>query len=692
MNPRPTHHAENTTMLPRIPFAAAGLAVALAGASAMAAPTVSRLSPPSELFASGQDAPVIARFLPGQRFDLQATVRPDEPGKTITQVRFTIAGAAVSAPVALRNCASGCQKGVPENAAIATVRAVSIDRAGIHRFTVNATQSDGQTVSAQGNLEIVPLQSTGLAGPKVKNIIILLGDGMGAAQRTAARIVAGGYAQGKAITPLAMDSFPVTGMVKTASLNSVVTDSAPGMTAYVSGNKNNNNEEGVFPDDTVDPFDNPRIEYLSEYLHRTQKKALGVVTTADVFDATPAGNAVHTSSRGAGTGIVDQFLDDRGLTGLSVLMGGGRKWFLPATTPGSARSERNDYAFSASDPHTADIVKRWGAAPGALDKDRDLIADFQRAGFAYAPDRSALAALDAGKTDRLLGLFALSNMNVALDKIDGRRGKKMGVNGSVVDDYGFPDQPMLDEMAAKALDVLGRKKEGFVLMIEGASIDKQAHAMDTERWMLDTIEFDRAVAVAQAYAAKRGDTLVIVTADHECSGAALIGASRLTDARLVEQAAKGGKENLRDPVVGVYEQAGFPRYRLASDGYPETTDIDFRMLVGYGANADRHEDWRSNARPLQDGQQPFVKEQPLASYPATPLARDAAGAFLVTGQVPGESAVHTATDIPLSAFGPGAWAFTGLQDNTDVFFKLVQAAAAGPVWPAGIKPPPLKKR
>ncbi|WP_204315047.1 alkaline phosphatase, partial [Klebsiella pneumoniae] len=82
--------------------------------------------------------------------------------------------------------------------------------------------------------------------------------------------------------------------VKTSSLNSIVTDSSPGMTSYVSGNKNNNNEEGVFPDDTVDPFDNPRIEYLSEYLHRTQGKRLGIVTTADVFDATPAGNAVHT--------------------------------------------------------------------------------------------------------------------------------------------------------------------------------------------------------------------------------------------------------------------------------------------------------------------------------------------------------------------------------------------------------------
>ena len=662
--------------------------LSLASAGALAAPTVSRLTPPSELFSSGNAAPVIARFLPGQRFDLQATVRPDEAGKSISSARFAIDGKSVDATVALRSCATGCLAAVPTNASIATVRAVSAAKPGIHTMTVTATQSDGQTVSATGNFEVVPLLA---GGQKVKNIIIMLGDGMGAAQRTGARIVAGGYAQGKTITPLAMDTFPVTGMVKTSSLNSVVTDSAPGMSSYVSGNKNNNNEEGVFPDDTVDAFDNPRIEYLSEYLHRTQGKALGLVTTADVFDATPAANAVHTSARGAGTGIVDQFLDDRKLTGLTVLMGGGRKWFVPATTPGSARGDKTDYAFSATDAHTSEIVKRWGAAAGSLDKERDLLADFQGAGFSYTADKTALDALNPAKIDKLLGLFAHSNMNVALDKIDGRRNKARGITGRVVDDYGLPDQPMLDEMTAKALGVLERQKNGFVLMVEGASIDKQAHNMDTERWLLDTIEFDRAIKLTQEFARQHGDTLVIVTADHECSGAALIGGSRVTDARLQELVREGGTANIRDKVVGIYEQAGFPKYRIAADGYPETTDIDFRLLVGYGANADRYESFRTNALPLQDGQQPFVKKEPLSVYPAGPMNRNTEGKFLVTGQVPGESAVHTATDIPLSAFGPGAWSFTGVQDNTDVFFKLAQAAN-GVVLPPDLFPPRHTKK
>lgn len=263
---------------------------------------------------------MIARFLPDQRFDLQATIVPDSLEKNIVKAVFSVDGVEVKLPVSIKSCETGCLPKVSKNAGIVSMRAFSMTKPGLHEFQVQATQSDGQVVKATGNFEIVAWQ---LGGQKVKNIIIMLGDGMGAAQRTAARIVSQGYAQGKARSGLAMDTFPISGQIKTSSLNSLVTDSAPGMSAYVLGNKNNNNEEGVFPDDTIDPFDNPRIEYLSEYLSRTQGKALGLVTTADVFDATPAANAVHTSSRGAGTGIVDQYLDDRKLTGLSVLMGGG---------------------------------------------------------------------------------------------------------------------------------------------------------------------------------------------------------------------------------------------------------------------------------------------------------------------------------------------------------------------------------
>ncbi|MEO5733609.1 MAG: hypothetical protein ABIN96_10580, partial [Rubrivivax sp.] len=139
--------------------ATVGLAALLLSASlqAHAAPTVSRLTPPSELFSSNRPAPIVARFLPGQRFDLQATVQPDDATRSITAVRFEIDGRPVAGTVTLRTCASGCRKGIPVNSSIASLRAFSHQTPGVRTLTVVATQSDGQTVTAHGNFEIIPL-------------------------------------------------------------------------------------------------------------------------------------------------------------------------------------------------------------------------------------------------------------------------------------------------------------------------------------------------------------------------------------------------------------------------------------------------------------------------------------------------------------------------------------------------------
>ena len=413
---------------------------------------------------------------------------------------------------------------------------------------------------------------------------------------------------------------------------------------------------------------------MGEYFARTLGKSLGIVTTSDVFDATPAAQAIHTQNRGAGTGICDQYLDEAVVkSNLTVLLGGGRKWFLPSTTAGSARNNATDYVLSA------ELVAGWGVAAGALDPTRDLLADFQKAGFAYAANATQLNALPA-TTGKLLGLFALSNMNVAADKIDGRRGSP-----AVVNEFGFPDQPMLDEMVDVALPILAKNPAGFVLMVEAASIDKQAHSMDTDRWILETIEFDRAIARAQAFAAANPDTLVLVTADHECAGVNIIGASTVTQASLNARAnSGGGAAQLRDPapgsatpVVGTYELAGFPVYGIQPDGYPATTNPDRKMLIGYAGGSDRFEDWQSNPRPIRDTQQPFNATAPLNTHPNNPLERKTAGNFLITGHVNGTSAVHTASDIPISAYGRGAAHFTGTMDNTDVFFRAMKAALVG---------------
>ena len=641
-------------------FALAAAATILASLQPThAALSVSRLTPPSALFSfSDSSPPIISRFLPGQRFDLQATVSPDT-GQTISSVEFQVDGVVVPGSSPLT---PATVTGKPAGTIVASLRAYANSSAGLHTLTVRATQSDGLMVTTNGNFEIQAIRPTIFGA---KNVIILIGDGMGIAHRTAARIMLNGVALGKANAPLAMDTFPFTGTVKTHSLNSIVTDSSPGASCYATGNKANNNQHGVFPDDTLDNGDNPRVESIGEFLHRTQDRSLGLVTTTDVFDSTPAAFGSHTQARASGTGIIDEFFDERSATGLAVLMGGGRKWFLPNTVAGSGRTAATDYVVPA------DVSTAWGVPAGALDPARDLLSEFVADGFTYVPDGTSLNAIPASTT-KLLGLFNLSNMNVAKDKIDGRR---RGGGTNVVDDFGFPDQPMLDEMTDKALAVLSQNPKGFVAMIEGGSIDKMAHLMDSERWIIDTIEFDRAIKRCQEFAACHPDTLVIVTADHECAGANIIGASRVTHAQLVARAATGlGTNQLRDGVVGTLDLAGFPTYAIDADGYPHTTDIDRRMLIGYACNADRYEDWITNERPIQNASHSIATSPPLPGYPQNPLQRDVAGNMFITGQIQDAIATHTASDIVLSAYGRHAALFTGAMDNTDVFFRVMRVA------------------
>jgi alkaline phosphatase len=624
-----------------------------------AAPSIKRLTPPSALFSfNDPEPPYISRFLPGQRFDLQATISPDA-GQTITSATFSVDGRVTRGTV---STTPATVAGLAANTLVATSRAYSIMTPGVHSLSLTALQSDGQVITGTGNFQIIPITPTGWAA---KNIIILIGDGMGIAHRTAGRIMKNGVALGKANAPLAMDTFPFTGIVTTHSLNSIVTDSSPGASCYATGNKANNNQHGVFPDDTVANGDNPRVESIGEFLHRTEGRSLGIVTTTDLFDSTPGAFGSHTQARAAGTGICDEFFDERDSTGLAVLMGGGRKWFLPNTTAGSGRTEATDYEIPS------ELAAEWGISGGVLDPSRDLLSNFINGGFTYVPDSTSLAAIPANTT-KLLGLFNLSNMNVSKDKIDKRRN---GGTGNVVDDYGFPDQPMLDEMAGRALTVLSQNRRGFVVMIEGGSIDKQSHLMDSDRMVLDVIEFDRAVEVCRQFALTHRDTLVVVTADHECGGANIIGASRVSHANLVARAASGGgAAQLRNGVVGTLDQAGFPEYTLAADGYPLTTDIDKRMLIGYACNADRYEDWITNPYPIQNASHGIATTPPLPNYPQNPLERDTTGNFLVVGQIQDAIATHTASDIPLSAMGRNAAAFTGVMDNTDVFFKVMRVA------------------
>lgn len=497
---------------------------------------------------------------------------------------------------------------------------------------------------------------------KAKNVILFIGDGMGAAHRTAGRVLAKGYTGGKANGTLAMDRFPYNGLHMTSSLNSLITDSAPGAHNYSTGNKTNNGMEGVFPDNTAANDDNPRIEYLSEFISRYFGKVTGIVSNAFLTDATPAAFLAHTADRGDGTLVAGQYFDLRNTNGLKVLLGGGSYHFIPKSTPGSRRTD-----------------------------ERNVINDFKGDGWTYVDTATALNGYTPGPNGRLFGLFNLDNMNVAFDIL------KQG-DPSVT--ATFPDQPLLKDLTQKAIDTLKQYPNGFFLMVESAHIDKQAHRMDAERSIYEVIQLDHAVQVAMDFAAANGETLVIVSADHECAGMALPAVGRPDKkgtrdyAKSYSYAKVGAGAN--DTAVG-----NFTDYAIATSGtgagYPVSPEPAHRLIVNFGAAPEHYEDWAYSKLPRNvsttegGGFDPaIVSGGTVVANPADPK-KNTPGAFIVSGVLETganggdvqSQAVHTMSDIPISAMGPGASQFARVQDNTEAFFEIMNSFLGSYPIPAG---------
>ena len=280
----------------------------------------------------------------GQRFDIRVEATGTEGGPPPSGLRVFLDGTELTARNILDAPPGGGDRGAGGTGATAPalpahqrasasfahtsnflLRDHAFARAGAH--TLEARTADGATASVR--VEALSWDTARPGGARARNIILLLGDGMGLAHRTAARMVSRGYADGRARAPLAMDTMPVTGQVMTSSLNAVLTDSAPGMSCYITGNKSNNNQEGVFPDNT-----RRRLRQPAHRVHRRDaapaaraRVQVGIVTTADVTDATPAANAVHTADRSNGPEIAQRFFEERERNGLAVLLGGGAHHF-----------------------------------------------------------------------------------------------------------------------------------------------------------------------------------------------------------------------------------------------------------------------------------------------------------------------------------------------------------------------------
>ena len=488
-------------------------------------------------------------------------------------------------------------------------------RAGM--YTVMATaDSRGQTTSAQVTHEVVVSDGD---GRRAKNVIFFLGDGMGSPAITAARILSKGIKEGKYKGLLEMDQMEYRGLVSTSGYDSIATDSANSMSAYMTGHKSSVNAMGVYEGNDPDPSRHPRVENITELLKRSREMAIGIVTTAEIQDATPAAVWAHTRRRSEYVAIMDQALKPAQMP--DVLLGGGRASLLPKSVSGSRRQD-----------------------------ERDLREEFKNVGFSYAESRTQLhAALNDGAPRRLLGLFQNGNMNVYLDR-------QHAPNPTVLGPW--TDQPNLMEMTDAALRVLEQDKNGFFLMVEGASIDKMEHPLDGPRGTYDTIEFDQAIGVARRWAAGRNDTLIVVTADHNHS-MSVVG----THTRA--EAGRAGN--------GVYADAGYPTYADTDhDGFPDDPNPDVQLFFGWASHPDHRDDFRLDAVPTQ----PAL----ISGGVAVPNPTHDAGAELQTGNLPlnQTNCVHTVEDVSVFASGPGAARFNGLLDNTEVFHAMMAALQLRP--------------
>ena len=461
------------------------------------------------------------------------------------------------------------------------------------------------------------------SGPRrVKNVILFIGDGMTIANRTAARVLSKGISEGKYQGRLAFDDMPNTAMIGTSGSDSLITDSANSMSAYTTGHKTAVNAMGVYVSRASDNLSHAKVETITELLKRKTKMSVGIVSDAELQDATPGAMVAHTRRRADKQYIADQLLASK----VEVILGGGSAYFYPQSSKGSKRKDENN-----------------------------LVETFKADGYQVALTKQELiAAAENKNTKKLFGVFHPDNMDGSLDRFFLKK--------NTVPQY--PNQPDLTEMTQSAIDVLSRNPNGFFLMVEAALIDKFNHPLDWERAAFDTIMLSNAVQIAKNFAKTHPDTLIIVTPDHTHSGSI---------SGVVHDERPGP---LREK-VGVYAAAGYPNYPKADvQGYPSEIDVSKRLAFFYGNYPDHYE----TLHPKLDGTfVPAVKGEG-GKYIANPkyiqLQEDA---IHVGGNLPShqESGVHTADDAVLNAIGPGSERFKGFMDNTEVFKVMVQTLGLG---------------
>lgn len=399
--------------------------------------------------------------------------------------------------------------------------------------------------------------ATGVA----KSAIFMMGDGMGQAHRDAGLL----YTVG-AYERLIMDTLPIAGLVGTNSVDpeTMITDSAASATSYATGVKTVNGAVGVDPDSRS-------VTNIFE-LAKAAGKSVGLVTTSQVTDASGACFAAHVDDRGDQSEIARQYIEE---AQVDVILGGGEDRWLPEGSEGAY-----------PDNPAEDTEEQSQSDQG------DLLARAQEFGYTYVSDA---AGLESATETKLLGLFA--NEEIFQQNPEGE--------GDI-----YEPVVTLEQMVSKAISILSQNPNGFFLFVEEEAIDEMSHQNNASLTLKAVQELDKAVGVALEFANANPDTLLIVTADHECGGLTVEG---LDNPEYPDESGTGTDDN-----AGLSGEDG--PFAVAGTGY------SFKI------------DWTT------------------------------------TG--------HTATRVPLTAFGPGSEVLSGDYENTAVFVAMVEAM--GFELPAGI--------
>ncbi len=323
--------------------------------------------------------------------------------------------------------------------------------------------------------------------PHIKNVIVMIGDGMGF-QEIGLLVAYAHHAPhsvyrtkgGRTALERFMEAGTI-GIARSEAADALLTDSAASSTQMASGEWAGVGMIGVDRNGNV-------VKTILE-IAEEMGKSTGLVTDTAITHATPAGFAAHQANRSKQDGIALDLLD----AGVDVMLAGGLEWWIP--------QEAND---PDSEIRRA-LVEQTGGAVEIRSRrhdSRNLLTEARTRGLALCFDRTQLEGI-AG--DRVLGLFGPDAL------MDGIRETRTGEDpGRTI--------PTLKEMTGKALDLLSRDPDGFFLMVEAGRIDWACHDNDAGTLLHEMLKLDETVALVLEWARGRADTLVLLTADHETGG------------------------------------------------------------------------------------------------------------------------------------------------------------------------------